>query len=477
MRWLVIAVVWSCAVSRAYAGDDVVPPVAPAPPAPPTPPTTPAPDATPAPEATPATPAVPVVTGKKISGFKVRGDSKVHDRMVGRLVHLELGALVTPEMIPQLEAALLSSELFEKVSVTLEDTPDGGVLVVATLQDKLSWIAAPTIYILPSSYSFGVGFAENNLLGEDKKLLLYAQYGNRSSLFFGTYLDPAVDGSRLQLRFDVYAYDKHLLEYANPTDDARSTLVSRETATTFLDAGVLVGWMFAWWLVGDFRFRGAYTYFRDSHDAAGNPLPTPEKDGWDVSTQARLTADYRHHLFGVTWGPYAQVVLDASTPGLDDYDYVYATARAYYSWRFFEEHELELRASGGIGRHMPFHEELTLGGASDLRGYSVEQFRGDRRALFRAEYSVPLAKWRSFAFRAIGFLDTGFIGFYNEDPSGKRDYLPTQAPGTHWMRSDVGAGFRVYVKSIVLPLLGFDVGYGLDSHSPEVYFEIGLTDF
>ena len=35
----------------------------------------------------------------------------------------------------------------------------------------------------------------------------------------------------------------------------------------------------------------------------------------------------------------------------------------------------------------------------------------------------------------------------------------------------------MYVNSVVLPLLGFDVGYGIEGHSPEVYFELGLTDF
>jgi hypothetical protein len=29
----------------------------------------------------------------------------------------------------------------------------------------------------------------------------------------------------------------------------------------------------------------------------------------------------------------------------------------------------------------------------------------------------------------------------------------------------------------VLPLLGLDVGYGIEGRRPEVYFEVGLTDF
>lgn len=415
--------------------------------------------------------------GKRVASFKVRGDSKVHDRMLGRLLHLEIGDRVTPQQIPQLESTLLSSELFENAKIVFEDTPNGEVQIAATVHDRLSWFVAPAIYVLPSSYSFGVGYAENNLLGEDKKVLVYGQLGNRTSLFFATFLDPAVDGTRMQLRFDVYAYHKQLLEYANPANDARSQLVDRETTTTFLDAGALVGYKFAWWLIGDMRLRGAYTYFRNSQDANGNPLPTPERDGWDVSGQARLTLDSRQHRFGVTWGPYAQLLLDTSVPGLDDYNYSYATLRAYYSWCLFGDHELELRGAAGIGRHLPFHEELTLGGAIDLRGYELEQFRGDRRLMARSEYSIPVATWRTFAFRALGFVDLGYAGLSSPDPSGKRNYLPSQYDGAHWLRSDVGVGIRVYVSTIVLPLLGFDLGYGLEAHSPEIYFELGLTDF
>jgi outer membrane protein insertion porin family len=125
---------------------------------------------------------------------------------------------------------------------------------------------------------------------------------------------------------------------------------------------------------------------------------------------------------------------------------------------------------------LPLHEELTLGGVVDLRGYRVDQFRGDRRLAGRAEYSLQLAKWWMFRFRAIGFVDAGYIGFHWRDPS-TRVYLPTQHDGAHWIRSDVGGGIRIYVGNIVLPLLGLDVAYGLEGKRREVYFEVGLTDF
>ena len=57
-----------------------------------------------------------------------------------------------------------------------------------------------------------------------------------------------------------------------------------------------------------------------------------------------------------------------------------------------------------------------------------------------------------------------------------RDDLPSQL-GPGGVRNDVGVGLRIYVKAVVLPLLGLDLGHGIEGHSPEVYFEVGLTDF
>ena len=423
-------------------------------------------------------PAAARAQGRVIAGLHIRGKTKVTDHTALILARVHVGDPVTPDLATKVEGALLSSELFEKVDVKLVDSP-AGVVIVATVVDKMSWIAAPTVYLLPSSYAFGVGYAENDLFGQNRKLLLYGQLGNRSSFFFGTYLDPSVRGSRLQLRFDLYLLHHVIDEYANPPDDPRSFAIDRESTETYLDAAALVGWRFAWWLIGDVRLRGAYVSYADAHalDATNTPLPPPEANGWDVALQAELTADRRQHLFGVTWGPYVQLHLESSVPGLDSYGYQVALLRAYYSWVLFDRQELELRGNLQIGRHLPFNEELTAGGVSDLRGYAVDQFRGDVRTLARAEYSVPLFTWRIFALRALAFWDNSFIGNHFHDPSGKRNYLPSQGDDADWLRNDVGGGLRVYVRSVVLPLLGLDFGYGIEAHNPEVYFEVGLTDF
>lgn len=414
---------------------------------------------------------------RPIVGFRAQGDTKLTDRTLSYLARIRIGDRVSASDIPEIVQALISSELFETVDVTLEDAPGdpAGVIVVATLDDKHSWIVAPTLYFLAGARAFGVGFAENNLFGRNQKLLLYGQYGSQESLLFGTFLDPSVRGSRLRWRFDIYGYRRSYSEYANPVDEPANHDIYRTTTTSYLGGGILVGWTFDWWLFGDLRVRGARLSFDDPHAPDGSPLPPPQDDGFDVSQQLYITADARQRYFGVTWGPYAQLLLDAAIPGLDEYGYQIALLRAYYSWRFFEAHQLELRTILHVGRNLPYHEELSLGGAVDLRGYAVGRYRGDLRTLFRAEYSVPIAKWRSLAFRALGFWDTGYVGYYHQRDD--RDYVPGHENGTGWWRNDVGAGFRIYLKAIVLPLLGVDVAYGIEGERTEVYFQAGLTDF
>lgn len=420
----------------------------------------------------------PALDRRPIVGYEMRGDTKVTDETGEFLSRTFMGDKVGPKDIRRLERAFVSSELFEKVTVTLE-AARGGYIVVATVKDKHSWIIAPTVFALPNRKSFGVGFAENNFRGKNQKLLIYGQTGDREDLLFGVWLIPSIAGTPLTFRADTFNYRRQMQEFLNDPADPSSDAVARETENTYFGGGVLVGWRAAWWLNIDTRLRFGKVSFRDARDGVDPEvaLPVPQTDGWDVSAQGRITIDARQFRFGVNWGPYLQLSLDTTIPGLDDYDYSIALLRLWYSWVFWGEHQLELRTSGQIGHSLPFHEELVLGGAGDLRGYAVERYRGDTRAFFRAEYSVPIAKWKFFAFRGIGFWDSGYLGWNFARDTGDRAYLPTQGNGVSVFRNDVGAGLRVYIKRVVLPLLGFDVAYGLEGKALELYFELGLTDF
>ena len=415
---------------------------------------------------------------RQIAGFEIRGKTKLKLRALKYIANARTGDYVRDADRAQMRKLLVSSELFEEVAVTYEPTADGKVTVVATLKDKHSWIIAPTVWVLAGQRSIGLGYAENNLFGLNQKMLLYGQVGDRENLFFGAFLDENVRGTPWTLRLDFYAYERNVDEYLNPPDDPTSREIARTSVATYIAGAVLVGRNLAWWAIADVRLRaGVVTYEDARNPTTDEPLPEPSIDGRDVGIQGRITLDRRQHDFGVSSGPYLQLQVHQSVPKLDEYDYQWALLRAYHSIRFFQEHQFETRVFLAWGRHLPAHDEWLIGGATDLRGYAYDQFRGDTRAVLRLEYSVPLFKYKFFAFRALGFFDSGYLGYQFRNPDGTRDYLPTQRDNAYWFRNDVGAGFRVYVKRVVLPLLGFDIAYGIEGKAPEIYFQLGLTDF
>ncbi len=421
-----------------------------------------------------ASPAWAGDTPRPIVAFRVEGDTKLTEETLWLLMRVERGTPVTAAQISELEKNVFSSELFKSVKIRFEDAADG-VIVIATLVDKHSWIVMPTAYLLSSNWAVGAGFAENNLFGENKKLLLYAQLGELNNYFVGAYVIPSFRGSRLSLQFDTFLQSRQENEFAIPSDDPASTELARQSNHLFLNAGVAAGWIHRWWLRSQFRVRAAYVRYDDSIDPnTGAALPNPSPDGWDVTWQASLKADARTFDRGISAGPYAELASEVWIPGLSSYTYAGLRARAFYAHRLFARHELQVRLYGNLGWRLPFHDEWTLGAASDLRGYANEQFRGDVRALARAEYSVEVGRYRWFTFRALGFVDSGWIGFRFEDTT-QRHFLPGQSNAS-FFRNDVGGGFRVYVNNIVLPLVGIDVGYGLESRTPNVYLQLGLTD-
>ena len=138
--------------------------------------------------------------------------------------------------------------------------------------------------MLPTNRAVGVGYVENDFRGADQKFLLYAQYGTQQSLAFAAFLDPAVHGSKLTYRLDLYYENKLIYEYLNPTNDPTNFNVARTTCQQFFDGGALIGWNWTWWLGADLRFRTGYAEFADFVDASGNPTTRSEKkDGFDTT--------------------------------------------------------------------------------------------------------------------------------------------------------------------------------------------------
>lgn len=439
-------------------------------------------------------------------------NTKTTDDTVLYIAGIEEGDEWDEETQEKVKRDLVSSGLFKEVDVFSEPHPKGGGLrVTIIVKDKHSWVIAPTFYNQPTNTGGGIGFGENNLFGENKKLLLYGQVATGDTFFIGAYVDPSIAGTPFNWQADVFLRYERVIEYSAPTrfiiDDEHPVDPVRKSKMMYLNGGLKLGVTILRSLKLEQRIRGAKVAFYKNQlhedamedqtllcgEACPTPadtdveigaggLPEPGSEGWDISTESVMTFDRRANWYGITTGSKLQLSYETSIPG-SDFDYWYSTFSFERARRYFKRCNFIIRGMAGYGRDLPFQQEYTGGGTS-LRGYENKALRGDFKLASNMEYSIPFFTIKGFAFRGLVFVDSAYVAFLDIEPDDRfRHYLPNAdvtdesvsnlAP---WKNS-VGGGIRLYVRQIVLPLLGLDLGYGLESGGVEVYFAIGITDF
>lgn len=429
-----------------------------------------------------------------ITAIEVEDNTKTTDETVMLIAGVEVGDTFSPALVDQMRADLVNSGLFKAVEVTYAPAPSG-TLVTISARDKHSWVIAPTYYDQPTNRGAGVGFGENNLFGENKKLLLYGQYATGDSFFIGAYVDPSIAGTRFKWQVDTYLLRARSIEYAPALrflDTPREVRVSK---LNYLNAGVNGGINLFRGASLNLRLRGAKVFYdtvsladgavvgdvTDDPTATPATIPAPGAEGYDVSGEVIIDYDRRANWYGISHGDRYRASFEQALPGLgSDFDYWLASVSFQRARRYFTSHNLILESKLSLGRDLPFQQELTAGG-TDLRGYLNEQFRGDFRAAASVEYSLPLFNIKGVALRMLGFFDSTYAAFLDvEDTDTFRSYLPGHgdvgaAPFAPF-KNTIGVGTRIYIRQIVLPLLGLDLGYGLERGDYEIFFAVGLTD-
>jgi hypothetical protein len=328
--------------------------------------------------------------------------------------------------------------------------------------------------------------------------LLYGQLATGDSFFIGAFIDPSIAGSAFHYQMDVFLKTGRVIEYESPDeflDDPGPLRISR---LNYLNGGFKLG-VDIWKLSLDARIRAAEVWYWqvraavqdgmtvpiseiDPDPPAGVPgvVPEPGGEGEDISAEGSLSYDGSANFYGISTGDRWRLAYERSIDAISDFDYWYMTASYRLARKFFERHNLIIKGEVQYGKHLPFQQEFLVGGTS-MRGWKNGQFRGDIKVAGNLEYSVPLFTISGLSLRALGFWDTAYITFADTSDAAaaraQRHYLPGgEARGADAFKNSVGIGTRLYLRQIVLPLLGVDLGYGVERNAFEVYIAIGLTD-
>jgi len=433
-----------------------------------------------------------VAYAEDIAEIVVEENTKTTSDTVILVSKVEVGDAWTPDMTEEIKRNLVSSGLFKDVEVFTEPAKKGGVKVHILAKDKHSWVIAPALYNQPTNKGGGLGFGENNLFGLNQKLLLYGQIATGDSFFIGAWIIPAIGGTRFSAQFDTFLKTARNIEYAAPTKwIEKKARPIRESRIHYLNGGFKLGMGLFGGARIEARLRAAkVSYVKDDLEYRGengrvadlelpddaSPIPEPGKEGWDVSNEWTLTVDRRANWYGVQSGYKFTAIYETALPSLgSDFHYQLATASLFRAWQVLARHNFIFKGGLNYGNNLPFQQEFKTGGTS-MRGYLNDQFRGNFKASLNLEYSVPLFTVFGLSIRGLAFLDSAYTTF-TKVSNEERNYLPnSDARGLDPFRNSVGVGTRFYLRQIVLPLLGLDVGYGLEARDVQVYLAIGLTD-
>jgi outer membrane protein insertion porin family len=206
--------------------------------------------------------------------------------------------------------------------------------------------------------------------------------------------------------------------------------------------------------------------------------------------RAAVAFDWRSRLFAVMSGQALGGNIDI---GGSEFGGDFSFWRASVFWeqgiKILRRHNFIYSGFALTGHNLPLSWDAASGGPN-LRGYLYPQFRGDTQIAAKAEYHFPLFSVGSADFRGLAFYDLGAVWF-RELPEG----CDLTVVGTTCMRPDgdqrtfryvtkgfdrernvhtsAGAGLRFFLRSVAVPLVGVDVGYGIESHHLQYLIVVG----
>jgi outer membrane protein insertion porin family len=430
----------------------------------------------------------PAPAPRVVEGITVLGAEKTRPETVRAYSRLDAGDVVTQEDLTRAERRLVATGLFQDVRLSTQLVGNDRVRVLIQVEDKASWVVAPTFSVSKSNIGGGLLYAESNLWGRSKKFAAAAQVSTAESGLFVGYLDPNLFGwPPLRLSFEGQLRSDRVEEYRPGAGQEVPEVVRRTRLNSAAAASEL-----SVMILERVRVGAKYRLMLIDAQAPSGDMPVtepafePGPAQRDTTLRLMVGIDTRQNLHAVMEGLNLEASLELSDPEVwSEFRYGRVGVLYRHGIRFFEEHNLVLRGELAAGWDLPFHQEL-VAGASSLRGFLYRQFRGDTRLSFTAEYHFPLFTIRSLSFRGVGFSDTGLLMWRSlpadrqlRDVNGRvvRGFLPDAQGGLDGatLAQGVGVGLRLYLRSVVLPLVGVDVAYGVNSNELRLYLVAGVS--
>jgi outer membrane protein assembly factor BamA len=456
-------------------------------------------------------PAPAHAVGEEVTDVRVLGNVRTEEETIRSIAGVTIGDTLGADTLDMVRERLANSGLFADVNVWWEQH-GAGVRVNISVRDKFPWAPVPTASWSANNKSIGVVFVHGNLFGRGKQLVLGARLAQIDSGALLAYRDPSMFGSWFYWQLSGFAQRMVIPEFdntdvTNPVEIRETTLVSYGFEPTIGIAWLRRVKTQVGWHLENFVMKGSDDpNYTDPNTGQPLVLQPATRGGVVGMGRASLSFDFRAREFAVMTGAALTGNFDYGTPGFGSN---FTFWRAGVNWeegiRLFRAHNFIYSAGAFASHNAPFFQENTAGG-TNLRGYLFQEFRGDTQLAGKAEYHFPLFSIGSLDFRALGFYDFSAIWFRQPLPTNmippvpdspipaygylqrgtpdQRTFMftpyPTGTPqgfgffpASQSIHNDVGVGLRFFLRSVAVPLVGIDAGYGIEAKTWRYIIVVG----
>ena len=444
-----------------------------------------------------------VVDERRIESFKIEGLKDTKEAIVRRMIQTKPGVLFQQSLIAGDLQRIFNMQIFQNVKTEMRpgQVDPTAVIVVIQIEEKKTGVASvAAAYSDLDRFVMMVSVAENNFRGRAERVSVDLEAFGRTS-YDARFYEPFLDKKDTSMDVSVFNTERsrRFVGAGLPVEDDRfrerrlggSVRFSRPvTPTQRFSLGlrsekVTSSFLTATRNLGQGTEVGplALVYPAQSGGAAFSPPPfgppgpgeapgdivvsAPLHPGGRVnSTTLQYTWDTRDIQADPKRGSFRDLSVEiAGGPlgGASDYNLYSAEQRRFIPRRGGKD-VIALRlmlgsSSGGL----PLFDSFSVGGATTLRGYEQDRFRGERMVLGNLEYRYRM----NDSLQIVGFVDAG-------DAFG--GVFPTIVPGFNIPAEDqnlnlhvgVGVGLRA-----VTPLGPIRIDYGVGSDGSQVHFGFG----
>jgi len=443
-----------------------------------------------------------VIDERRIESFQIEGLKTTKEWIVRRMIHTKPGTLFQQSLVTQDLQRIFNLQIFQNVKTDVRpgQVDTTAVIVVIQVDEKKTGVASiAAAYSDLDRFVLMASVAENNFRGRAERISLDLEAFGRTSYDI-RFFEPFLDNKDTSLDVSIYnterrrrfvgggipvADDKfeerrmggslRLSRPVAPTQRFAIGLRSEEITSSFLHATRNIGQSGG---VGPMSaVRPAQGGFYPPPGSFGPSGPgeapgdivvsAPLHPGGRVnSTTLQYTWDTRDIQTDPKRGNFRDLSVEIAGGlfgGASNYNLYSVEQRRYIPMRGGKD-VLALRLMIGASTGgLPLFDSFSVGGATSLRGYEQDRFRGEKMVLGNVEYRYRM----NDSLRLVGFVDAG-------DAFG--GVFPTTVPGFNIPAKDqqfsIHVGFGVGLRADT-PLGPIRIDYGIGSDGSEVHFGFG----